>query len=219
MKAAARIVLLIFTSMLFLAMPTQAYAAETCGTEDANGDPILGTLVYDPNKSTQDSIDFGWDKGDRSVSLVYMVEGCRLPGVDSISISEQTTDPLDKDAVFSPSIPILDSDGTLRIDLTIHPLEFHPGEYNFQVIVSDPDNLSTAYTRVTMKRTEENWLIPGGIWLVAVAIGVFWAWAQASPANRAWKTTVGGAALALGAAYAILATSYFAKGVIWKSPA
>jgi hypothetical protein len=60
-------------------MPADALAAKIpiCGSEDADGNTILGSLALNDNSSVTKS--YGTATGDRRLALLYEVEGCTLP--------------------------------------------------------------------------------------------------------------------------------------------
>lgn len=166
------VILVCFVAGVLAAFPAPASAA-VCGTTEADsGDTIRGTLALDEEDAVTDRV-FHRDTGHKTLSLIFKVGGCVLaadapqPTLDVIP--RKGSEELPANAV---SLKRVTPDGsTLDVLIDVDSGRFDPGSYGALVVLRAPE-VATTRTPIAVSRSDNRWLIPALIGIVAALAGL-----------------------------------------------
>lgn len=167
-------------------LASAAVSTPVCGARDpSTKERVRGTLVLKDAESTVTK-NYRAETGDRSLTLVYGVEGCTInSSVRAPAVSVKGSNAAGKDfpkGSVDASTPTLDDPREIIIDLTAHLDKLHPASYSGLVEVRAPSYLSTTRSLITVSRSSSFvWaLLLSGI---AAIFGIAWASFQTKPAS------------------------------------
>lgn len=165
-------------------LASAAVPMPVCGARDpGTKERVRGTLVLKDAESTVTK-NYRAEKGDRSLTLVYGVEGCAIDSsVRAPTVSVKGSNAAGKDfpvGSVEASTPTLDDPHEIIIDLTAHLDELHPASYSGLVEIRAPSYLSTTRSLIAVSRSSSFFwaLLLSGI---AAVFGIAWASFQTKP--------------------------------------
>jgi hypothetical protein len=176
-----RFVVCVALAYLFAAWiaPAGAGAAKVsdCGTTDAEGNRVLGSLALNDNSSTTKT--YGTGTGDRHLALLYSVTGCTLPAQATIApeqvslLPAKTGDDLpDKPAVAVTVDESGPTDVAASVNLKLDDID--PGTHGAIVRIHLPQYLHDSFTPISESRTDV-WFWPVLLGLLGAMAGALWA--------------------------------------------
>jgi hypothetical protein len=148
-----------------------------CGSNDSEGNTILGSLSLNDNSSAIRT--YGTGKGDRHLALLYSVEGCTLPPAttiepDQVSILPPKTGddlpgkPTVAVTVENPDPTAVAANVALKLD------DIDPGTHGGIVRIHMPQLLHDSFTPISESRTDW-WGLPVLLGLAGSLAGLVWA--------------------------------------------
>jgi hypothetical protein len=161
--------------------PATAAAAKipVCGTNDADGNTILGTLALNDNSSTIKA--YGTATGDHHLALLFDVAGCTLPSGTTIEQKQVTILPAANAADDLPGDPTVNvtvdnpPDATaVAATVNLKLDDVAPGARGGIVRIKMPGTIHDSFTPISVSRTDGLfWPIIFG--LIGALGGLIWA--------------------------------------------
>jgi hypothetical protein len=155
----------------------RAAKVPVCGSEDAEGNTILGTLALNDNSSTVKS--YGMGTGERSLSLLYDVTGCVLPAGTTIE-PEQVSILAAKTGADLPSPPAVTvgvgkpTTTAVAVTVKIKLDSIGAGVKGGIARVQVPEILHDSFTPISVSRTD-SFLWPVLLGFCGAIAGLIWA--------------------------------------------
>jgi hypothetical protein len=217
--------------VIWLAMvcgdPATAAAAKipVCGTNDADGNAILGTLALNDNSSTIKA--YGTATGDHHLALLFDVTGCTLPSGTTIEQKQVTILPA-KAGDDLPGDPTVDvtvdnpPDATaVAATVNLKLDDVAPGTRGGIVRIKMPGIIHDSFTPISVSRTD-GLFWPVVLGLLGALAGLVWAIGlhvsdrmQVTFGNKQWAVLI---VLTIGAG-AVAGYSYWDNQDVWTAGA
>jgi hypothetical protein len=148
-----------------------------CGTRDADGNTVLGSLALNDNSSAIKS--YGTDKGDRNLALLYDVMGCTLPAGTTISPQQVSVLPAKTgdDLPGRPTVTITaepPAPTQVAASVALKLDDIAPGTHGGIVRIHLPQYVHDSFTPISESRTDL-WVWPVLLGLAGALAGLVWA--------------------------------------------
>jgi hypothetical protein len=137
--------------------PAAPAKVPVCGTADADGDTVLGTLALNANSST--AKDYGRGGGDHRLALLYDVTGCVLPAGTTIPADQVTILPAKAgdDLPGAPAVAVTvdrPDPTALAATVALKLDDIDPGTRGGIVRIHLPQYLHDSFTPISESRTD-----------------------------------------------------------------